>query len=747
MKTKFSTQLTIFFSIFMILFVGGGSYLVYNYTAKIFTETTEDRFLNQAFHTMVKIKMFVINQHEDIENLAMTLAMVDREKTEEIKTRVAEFKKTHDINSIAYFDAHDLSGKLNLTGQGNTEKELAKKYLGSMAKKQDFDFFINADKSNLWQMYFVQSIKDRSGKTHGVIVATVSTKELDDILGQFEGIYKGNREISMDVLNSNGLIIYSNADKSKILKKTSQDWGNISDTFNKGQTFGVKRHIHEGIGDELHAFAVISDEDLFKTQHWIVLLHFPASIVYAPIIKIKNTLIVFVIGLLLIGLIAINYISWKLSRPLEKILNGADDIAKGNFDTYLNIADVKTYEINLLSTAINRIGEHLREYRQKTLDYSSELESRVNKRTEELNQTNNLLNEELNERKKTTIELTDKKRELETYNNTVTLLSEMSDGLQACQTFNEVYSMVAQYGNRLFPHNPGSILIHDENLGIFKLIAGWGEHPFGEQELKQGECMSLNCGTLYIATNNIHRYGSHCSFSQGIAKSHMCVPIADTGLLQLVINETDGIPEQKNLKFITTNVSNRLKIALTSLALKENLKNLAIRDRLTKLYNRGYMEEVFRRELITAGREKTQVGIIMLDIDHFKKINDTYGHAAGDVVLKEISDVMTGSLRTSDVCCRYGGEEFLMILPKIDLVNLIGKAEQIATKIRKTEIKTETLQLNNVTVSVGVALYPTHGTNISDLINMADTSLYQAKKTGRDKVCFPDFLGLRVQEV
>jgi len=161
------------------------------------------------------------------------------------------------------------------------------------------------------------------------------------------------------------------------------------------------------------------------------------------------------------------------------------------------------------------------------------------------------------------------------------------------------------------------------------------------------------------------------------------------------------------------------------------LKEQAIRDGLTGLFNRRYMEETLRRELFRARRNRTPVGIMLLDIDHFKMVNDRYGHAAGDEALRELGALLIKRTRAGDVACRYGGEEFVLILPGANLEQTKARAEEIRLEVkslRPTGIR------GNLTISTGVVVFPHHGLNADELLLAADNALYTAKDKGRDCV-------------
>jgi diguanylate cyclase (GGDEF)-like protein len=187
-------------------------------------------------------------------------------------------------------------------------------------------------------------------------------------------------------------------------------------------------------------------------------------------------------------------------------------------------------------------------------------------------------------------------------------------------------------------------------------------------------------------------------------------------------------------QMVVTRVTEHYALFLVNLRLRETLRMEAIRDPLTNLYNRRYMEESLEREIHHAERHKTSIGIIMLDIDHFKSFNDTYGHEAGDIVLRELGVLLRSHTRADDIACRYGGEEFLLIMPEAPLKVVTYRAKELHAKVKdllRIEYQEQTL---TITVSMGVAAFPDHGPGIKDVVNAADTALYQAKAGGRDQV-------------
>jgi diguanylate cyclase (GGDEF)-like protein len=166
----------------------------------------------------------------------------------------------------------------------------------------------------------------------------------------------------------------------------------------------------------------------------------------------------------------------------------------------------------------------------------------------------------------------------------------------------------------------------------------------------------------------------------------------------------------------------------------QDLREQSITDPLTGLYNRRYLLELLPRELVRAGRNGTHIAVIMVDVDHFKRINDSFGHDAGDLALRAIGPLLKQSIRRSDIACRFGGEEFLLILPEATSEGAARRAEAIRAAIKLLNLIHLGRALGAITASLGVALYPDHASDADALLRSADESLYKAKDGGRDRV-------------
>ncbi len=170
-------------------------------------------------------------------------------------------------------------------------------------------------------------------------------------------------------------------------------------------------------------------------------------------------------------------------------------------------------------------------------------------------------------------------------------------------------------------------------------------------------------------------------------------------------------------------------LSLSNLKLREELREQAIHDPLTGLCNRRFLEENLGRELHRARRGNSPLCVVMLDLDNFKLFNDTFGHDAGDALLRELAQVMRDKLRKSDICCRYGGDEFVLVLPDSSLADTLQRVEQICAVMKETQIRPDT-----ITVSAGIAAASEKGSTTAELLQAADTAMYAAKQAGRNRV-------------
>jgi diguanylate cyclase (GGDEF)-like protein len=197
------------------------------------------------------------------------------------------------------------------------------------------------------------------------------------------------------------------------------------------------------------------------------------------------------------------------------------------------------------------------------------------------------------------------------------------------------------------------------------------------------------------------------------------------------------LAEQRTLQTVTE----QLSLALANLMLQETLRNQSLRDALTGLFNRRYLDDALAREIGRARRNVLPLSVIMIDLDHFKRFNDTNGHDGGDALLTEFGRTLSSVVRGEDIACRFGGEEFAVILPGADLAAAVQRAEEVRAAISRMTVKLRGAALAPVTASLGVAALHDHGKTGPDLLKAADEALYEAKKEGRNRVAVAQRFG------
>jgi diguanylate cyclase (GGDEF)-like protein len=327
-------------------------------------------------------------------------------------------------------------------------------------------------------------------------------------------------------------------------------------------------------------------------------------------------------------------------------------------------------------------------------------------------------------------------KELQERTDQISFLNEVSSALQICITSEEAHAAVATFMQRLFPASCGMLALISNSRDALDTVCQWGAADF-EKAFAPDECFALRTGRAYL--RGAHAERMTCKHLPGSASGYICLPMMAQG-------ESLGILHVQHEAFasltdadagrqkVLTNVTEHFAMALANLRLRETLKNQSIRDPLTSLFNRRYMETTLEREARRTARNKSKMAVMMADLDHFKHFNDTFGHDAGDVLLREAAACLRKAVRAEDIVCRYGGEEFTIVLLDTDQTQAVERAARIVESIRAMNVQFRGQPLGRVTMSIGVAIFPEHSENTNELLSLADKALYQAKSDGRDRV-------------
>jgi len=317
------------------------------------------------------------------------------------------------------------------------------------------------------------------------------------------------------------------------------------------------------------------------------------------------------------------------------------------------------------------------------------------------------------------------------------LQNRMSELLQACVTEDEAYGVVGRFGGQFFPNGSGAVFVMTASRNMVEARATWASTPSPDWTIfKPEECWALRRGRMHLVDSTTT--GLLCShLPQPAPPAYLCIPLIaqgeSLGVLYLGARE-DGTAWPEGQQRLASTVADQLGLAVANLKLRETLRNQSIRDPLTSLFNRRYLEETLERELRRAERSRGTLGVVMMDLDLFKQFNDTFGHDIGDTLLRDFGRLLQSTVRGGDVACRYGGEEFMLILPEADIETTRQRADRIREAVKHLFVAHRGHSVGSVTISAGVAAYPEHGTTGETLVQAADAALYRAKNAGRDRV-------------
>ena len=324
----------------------------------------------------------------------------------------------------------------------------------------------------------------------------------------------------------------------------------------------------------------------------------------------------------------------------------------------------------------------------------------------------------------------------------ITQISELGSLLQACASRDEAFRVIPERLARLFPGTSGAISVLNASKDKAESAAEWGMRPAIDQTFAPDECWALRRGCAHALPAGDSSL--RCAHFQAEGSS-VCVPLIANGEAIGILSiqdddqssdassslDADGFARRSQL---ASAVAEHIALAISNLNLREALRLQAIRDPLTGLYNRRYLQEFLEREIQRARRKRRPIAVMMLDLDNFKRYNDTFGHPAGDEALRFVGNILLRGIRADDMACRYGGEEFCVVLPECSQQEAATRAEEIRIRLKELHMERASEIPGVVTVSIGVAAFEETTDKGNLLLKFADEDLYQAKRAGRDRV-------------
>lgn len=392
----------------------------------------------------------------------------------------------------------------------------------------------------------------------------------------------------------------------------------------------------------------------------------------------------------------------KIVRPVRLLREGAQAVASG--DLRHRLPEIEEEELGGVARAFNIMAQA-----------RLEVESVRQHAEEELRHTNDLL--------------ACRSAELEYRNDCVEKLGKMAHRLQTSQNDEEFADVVRRYAPQIIPDAPGALYFINNSRNLLEAAAVWGDPVSAPPHFAPDLCWAVRRGQPHGLSQPDQDV--RCAHVGDIER-YTCRPLLAQGEMIGLIYLEAAPPDDAGapLSILCENIS----LALANNRLRASLREQSIRDPLTGLFNRRYMDEALLLEFARAARSWTPLSVVMFDVDHFKRFNDTFGHDAGDALLRAVGRCVADLFRDGDIMCRYGGEEFVVILVGANEAQAVERAEALRAAVKGVSITHMGQPLSQVSVSVGVASYPDDGVTPDNLLRRADEALYAAKHAGRDQV-------------
>lgn len=314
----------------------------------------------------------------------------------------------------------------------------------------------------------------------------------------------------------------------------------------------------------------------------------------------------------------------------------------------------------------------------------------------------------------------------------IELLSKLANMLAACNSIAEAQKVVGDIVPHITGELNGAVGLIRESRNQVEIKLTWGADWSGAKVYSPDECWSLRKGKYHLEQDNFSNLP--CPHMDGV-KHHqgLCVPlIAHGNTIGIMHWSLDNELTNEKLQLMFA-VAEHLGMALANLTLQEKLRDQAFKDPLTSLFNRRYFIDFIEKQMMIAKREAKPFTLLMLDLDHFKRFNDNFGHDAGDYVIRTMANLLSNNVREEDVICRIGGEEFAIVLPSTTLEEATLLAEKVCNLVRDLHLHFQNTSLGRLTLSIGLSTFNKDTFNSQALIKQADIALYQAKNNGRDR--------------
>jgi diguanylate cyclase (GGDEF)-like protein len=619
---------------------------------------------------------------------------------DDMTVQIDAFMQRHpEFDDMTFYDAQGVSQVAGIRGWHKLGDSIADREWFQQAMRTGepyLDVPALSAGSRVPTVAYAVPIRDENGAIHGMLVGGIGLGELASAIFSInDGV--ATRTTLHD--RRQGGIILVHVDRSRILTAVS------------GRNEAVRRELagESGTLETVNSTGQRTLSAFAPVVHmpWAVLIQYPSDAAFAPVETLTQHVQMAISGAILLATVVGVVLALGITRPLRRLRDTATEIAAG--DLTRRVRPRGHDEIAELGRAFDRMADALLLKTQQMQAGAAELET----------------------------------------------LNQLGEWLQACTTVEEAHDVIGRLVGHLFPGMAGTVGVISASRNLVDTVATWGVLPAGEEGIfAPDECWALRRGQPHIVTDA--RKDLVCPhLRKAPPATYLCIPLVahgeTAGLLHIASSPAGRAgapaPSAATAQRLATQVAEQLALALSNLALRERLRNQSIRDPLTGLFNRRYLEETLERELARAERSQHPIGVIMIDVDHFKRFNDSFGHNAGDALLREFGGLLRTHIRGGDIACRYGGEEFAVIMPDATLEDTQHRAEELRQATLQLRVTDQDQALGQVTISLGVAALPQHGTDSARLLRAADRALYSAKNAGRNRVQTADDPSLETIEL
>lgn len=551
--------------------------------------------------------------------------------------------------------------------------------------------------SGLWMLQFERALTSPDGHINAALIVSLDLRRLMDLVAS-AGYSEASRVM---LINEHDRVLFRVPDPSSVIG---------TDVSGSGL---AQRASPAGAATMqwLNGFALVTGYTGLSSYPWTLFYGLPPAFFYE---EDRNAIVwaaAISFAVMVFALVVARLMAGRITRPIARLTADAKVFADGHLSHRSRLEG--PIEVRSLAQAFNATLDRLasenaarRTAEQAAIHSARELQAGL--------------------------------ADLAAYSKSIELLGRLVHRLQSCARLEEYGPVVERLLPTILPGIPGALYLAPRDGDSVELCAMWGlGHPPPSQFAVEA-CWALRRGQTHAIADAADAEVRCTHLGEHPPAGYWCEPLIAQGtvlgLLYMVTRPQADTPFAAPDETVLAAVVENLSLAIANQHLRDRLRNDSIVDMLTGLFNRRYLEETLPLELARAARQTGSVGVLMIDIDHFKRYNSRHGHDGGDALLRGMGSLISSHIRKGDIACRYGGEEFTLILPGADIDGAALRANAIRVAAQGLAISHRGTPLGTVTLSAGIAAFPLHGNTADEVLRAADVALLRAKANGRNRV-------------